>query len=53
VDRYGSFVPPLGEVEERLEGVEAALGDLQKYPYGNYRIFRPTLTFSGGGSRFS
>ena len=28
-------VPPLGEVDERLEGVEAALGDFQMYPYGS------------------
>jgi hypothetical protein len=53
VSRHGSFVPPLGEVEERLEGVEAALRYLQKYSYGNYRIFEPAVAIPGGGSRFS
>ena len=39
VGRDGPSAPPFREVDERLEGVEAALGDLQMYPYGDGRIF--------------
>ena len=38
VGRDGPSAPPFREVDERLEGVEAALGDLQMYPYGSSRV---------------
>ena len=45
--RDDSSLPPLGEVEKRLEGVETALGDFQMYPYGFYRIFICGLRVNG------
>jgi hypothetical protein len=38
VGRDGPSAPPFREVDERLEGVEAALGDFQMYPYGSSRV---------------
>jgi hypothetical protein len=38
VGRDGPSAPPFREVDEGLEGVEAALGDFQMYPYGSNRI---------------
>ena len=38
VGRDGPSIPPFREVDQRLEGIEAALGDLQMYSYGNARV---------------
>jgi hypothetical protein len=54
VRREDPPVPPFREVDERLKGVETALGDLQKYPYGNYRILEgktPASSVGCGGRR--
>jgi hypothetical protein len=54
VRRDGPSVPPFRKVEERLEGIEAALGDFQMYPYGSSRIFGNELRVKendGGGGR--
>lgn len=40
VARDGPSVPPFREMDERLEGIEAALGDFQMYSYGNCRRCR-------------
>ena len=39
VGRDRPSVPPFREVEERLEGIETALGDSQMYPYVSSRVF--------------